>query len=183
MPTEIFKDRIKEALHPNHARAAASANKTGWVALDGRNNCSVAFNNIADLHDRNITAIEKQGRAETQATWCEKWEMSNTERDQGGHNGYANQYWYQHIASYLFFFYRIALVDLTYFCVDGKKLDFPSQMPSVGPGEDLSIYRAGKLYSFDGRNQWAVQGKHVNDACTPRGTKGEPIFFNAAVIL
>ena len=68
------------------------------------------------------------------------------------------------------------MIDLTYYCVNKKKLDFPSQMPSATDG-DSSIYRAGKLYSFDGRNQWAVQGKHVNDMCTPRGTKGEPIFL------
>ena len=51
-------------------------------------------------------------------------------------------------------------------------------MPGVNNGEDLSIYRSGKLYSFDGKNQWAVHGKHVNDNCIPRGTLGEPIFFN-----
>jgi len=178
MPTNIFKNRIGNALKPEHSFTVASNNKTGWAAIGGNNDLKVAFNNIANRHDEDITAIEKQGRGPQQAEWCQKWEMTLTERHYGGHDGYANQFWYANIASYLFFIYRIALIDLTYYCVNKKKLDFPSQMPSAADG-DSSIYRAGKLYSFDGRNQWAVQGKHVNDMCTPSGTKGEPIFFNA----
>ena len=174
----IFKDRIKQALDPNHLRTFANA-QTGWMSIGGANDLKVAFNNIADRHDRDITVIEKQGRVASQAQWCEKWEMTAEERSLGGHDAYSNQFWYQYIAQFLFFYYRMALIDLTYFCVNSNKLDFPSNMPNVGNGEDLSIYRAGKLYSFDGRNAWAVQGKHVNDACNPRGTKGEPIFFNA----